>query len=98
MARVRGLHHVVLHIRMKAVLRPEQRRQGHPRQGRHAVCDVPQLAVDRGRIGDQPHARSGQPPGRDQPFDTCCDGHWRLASRGPAASCETVANAASQRW
>lgn len=55
----------ILGLTMKPVLGSEHRLQADSRQPRHHVHRRPQAAVDRGGMGDQPHAtplQSGQAP------------------------------------
>ena len=53
---VRGLDHVVLEVGPKPVLRAEYRGQRDLLRRRDAVDDMPEGAVNRGRVGDDPDA------------------------------------------
>jgi hypothetical protein len=50
---VAGLDHVVLHVRSETVLRAEEGRKSDRAVLAEQVCDVSELAIDRGRIANE---------------------------------------------
>ena len=67
---------------MEPVLRPEQRRQGGPRQTGDTLRHVREGAVDRRGIGDQPDPRPVEQSGFEQAFGTEGYGHRQAARSG----------------
>ena len=65
-ARMRGLDHVVLHVRAETVLGPEEGRDRHAAHRHEAVDDMDELVVDRGGIRDDANPAPPQARGRQQ--------------------------------
>jgi hypothetical protein len=70
-----GLDHVLLHVGPEAVLRAEERGKSNPGIGGEAVCDMPELAVNRGGVADDAHAAAGQQARVEKAFRSQRDPH-----------------------
>jgi hypothetical protein len=72
---VRRFDHVVLHIRSKPVLRPEQRRHLDRRIVERGVHDVPKTMIDGGRIAHETDPLAAKPSGVEKASGAECDRH-----------------------